>query len=127
MIGDGLALADVVRFRRIDILHDVVEEPPLPHHVALHVHFDDGVHLAVAIRALRRVGAGGDRLLARDGLVGDVEGGWRPELPVEDAHPVVMRRVACTLLVYSQTVLPSQSTSLKPAKPLGSSLEASST
>ena len=38
------------------------------------------------------------RLLVGDRLVGDVERGGRVELLVEDAHPIVVRRVALALL-----------------------------
>ena len=59
MVGDSLALADVVWLRRVNVLHDVIEEPPFPDHVALHVHLDDGIHLSVtAIRALPGISTG---------------------------------------------------------------------
>ena len=46
IIRDGFARADVVCFRRVQVLHDVIEETPFPNHVALHVHLHDGVHLS---------------------------------------------------------------------------------
>lgn len=98
MVSDGLARADVVGLRRIQVLHDVVEEAPFPDDVALHVHLDDRVPLAAFLRGFLRVSPGGDGLVVRDGLVGDVQRGRRVELLVEDANPIVMRRVVFALL-----------------------------
>ena len=47
MIGNGLACADVIGLGRINVLHHVVEETPFLNHVALHIHLDNGVHLAL--------------------------------------------------------------------------------
>jgi hypothetical protein len=82
----------------------VVEEPPFPDHVALHVHLDDCIHLRAVVRTLARVGAGGNRLLVGDGSIRDGQGRGGVELLVEDAHPIVVRRVALTLL----NILPDQ-------------------
>ena len=97
MVRDGLARADVVGLRRVNILHDVVEEPPFPQDFALHVHFNHGIHLAALSRGFLRVGPSGDGLVVGDGLVGDVECRGRVEFLVENPHPIVMRRVVLAL------------------------------
>ena len=89
---------DVVGLGRIDVLHDMVEEPPLPDDVALHVDFDDGVHLRRRVRAVAGSAPAAMACSFGDRLVGDVERGRRVEFLVEDPHPIVMRRVALALL-----------------------------
>ena len=97
MVRDGFPRSDVVGFRRIDVLNDVIEKPPFPHHLALHVHLDNGVHLSFTVGSLFGVGTSGDRLVVGDGFVRNVERGRGIQRLVEDAHPIVVRCIALAL------------------------------
>ena len=98
IISDGLACAHIVGLGGIHILDAVVEEPPLPDDVALHIHFHQRIHLRAVVWPVLRVGTGSNGLLLSDGAVGNEHRGRRIQLLVEDADGVMVRVIVGTLL-----------------------------
>ena len=92
-------IGNVVGFAWIEILNQMIVEPPFPDNVAGHVHLDDGVHLGVGVEARRsRVASGGDALVRCNGFVGDIERGVGSELRIEDTDEIVVRDIIGTRL-----------------------------
>ena len=91
MVGDA---GDVVRLSRVQVLDQVIVEPPFPEDVAGHIHLNDRVHLRIGIvPPVGRIAPGREALVGRDRLVGDVERRIRAELRVVDANEIMVREI----------------------------------